>query len=198
MELIEVNSTLPMNRRRWSRNEKLAILKETAMPGTNLSAVARKHGLTPSLFFNWKKKFERDGSISAVSDVGVGPISEYQHMLMTIRQREALLELAASKIENEAASNKIGAYNLSCSVSNLVNATTKLQAQKLDLIERLNNQAGESTREQEAINHGDPDDLQFAIERESEKICYALVKQKVLNDRAEAAANAKLLSAHSS
>ncbi|GBF26859.1 hypothetical protein MnTg02_01901 [bacterium MnTg02] len=43
-------------RRRWSRAEKLAIVEE-ALRGTNVSAVARRHGIKPSLLFRWKKQY---------------------------------------------------------------------------------------------------------------------------------------------
>ena len=44
-------------RRRWSRAEKLAIVEE-ASGAANVSAVARRHGISPSLLFRWKKKFD--------------------------------------------------------------------------------------------------------------------------------------------
>lgn len=44
-------------RRRWSREEKLAIVKEACEPCANVSAVAREHGVKPSLLYRWKKQF---------------------------------------------------------------------------------------------------------------------------------------------
>ncbi|MGI9423174.1 MAG: IS66-like element accessory protein TnpA [Hyphomicrobiaceae bacterium] len=43
-------------RRRWSREEKLAIVKEASVPCTNVSAVARRHGIKPALLYRWKKE----------------------------------------------------------------------------------------------------------------------------------------------
>lgn len=43
------------SRRRWSRAEKLAIVAE-ASGAANVAAVARRHGISPSLLFRWKKK----------------------------------------------------------------------------------------------------------------------------------------------
>ena len=43
-------------RRRWSREEKLAIVKEASVPCTNISAVARRHGIKPALLYRWKKE----------------------------------------------------------------------------------------------------------------------------------------------
>jgi transposase len=42
-------------RRSWSRDEKRAIIAETHDPGTTVSAVARRHGLQPSLLFRWRR-----------------------------------------------------------------------------------------------------------------------------------------------
>ena len=44
------------SRRRWSRAEKLAIVAEASSPCTNVSAVARRHGIKPALLFRWKRE----------------------------------------------------------------------------------------------------------------------------------------------
>ena len=41
-------------RRRWSREEKLAIVAQIA--GGTVSAVARRHNMAPSLLFRWKRE----------------------------------------------------------------------------------------------------------------------------------------------
>ena len=40
-------------RRQWSEAEKQAIVAEAERPQVNISAVARRHGLKPSLLFRW-------------------------------------------------------------------------------------------------------------------------------------------------
>jgi transposase len=42
-------------RRSWSREHKRAIIAETQNPGTTISAVARRHGVQPSLLFRWRR-----------------------------------------------------------------------------------------------------------------------------------------------
>ncbi len=42
-------------RRSWSREQKQAILAETQNPATTISAVARRHGVQPSLLFRWRR-----------------------------------------------------------------------------------------------------------------------------------------------
>ena len=42
-------------RRRWSDAEKQGIIAEAARPDANISAVARRHGIKPSLLFRWRR-----------------------------------------------------------------------------------------------------------------------------------------------
>ena len=46
---------LAETRRRWSDAEKQAIIAEAARPDANISAVARRHGIKPSLLFRWRR-----------------------------------------------------------------------------------------------------------------------------------------------
>ena len=48
-------------RRRWSEAEKQAVVAEAERPGVNISAVARRHGIKPSLLFRWRR-LARDGA----------------------------------------------------------------------------------------------------------------------------------------
>jgi transposase len=43
-------------RRRWSCEEKLAIVEEASGPCVNISAVARRHGIKPALLYRWRKE----------------------------------------------------------------------------------------------------------------------------------------------
>jgi transposase len=47
-------------RRRWSEDEKQAIIAEALQPGVNVSAVARRHGIKASLLFRWRKLAKND------------------------------------------------------------------------------------------------------------------------------------------
>jgi transposase len=47
-------------RRRWSDGEKEAVIAEAAKPGANISAVARRHGIKPSLLFRWRRLARED------------------------------------------------------------------------------------------------------------------------------------------
>lgn len=42
-------------RRRWSEDEKARIIVESLRPGANVSAVARRHGVSPQQLFGWRR-----------------------------------------------------------------------------------------------------------------------------------------------
>jgi transposase len=48
-------SIVAETRRKWNDTEKQAIVAEAAQPGANVSAVARRHGIKPSLLFRWRR-----------------------------------------------------------------------------------------------------------------------------------------------
>ena len=60
-------------RRVWSLAEKRGIVAEALVPGVNVSAIARRHGLKPSLLFRWKTQLAdaTEGSIEP-ADIGNG------------------------------------------------------------------------------------------------------------------------------
>jgi len=45
-------------RRRFSVEQKLAVLAETTAPGANMSEVARRHGLVPAQVYKWRRLAE--------------------------------------------------------------------------------------------------------------------------------------------
>jgi transposase len=53
-------SVVADTRRRWSEDEKRAIVAEVLQPGVNVSAIARQHGIKPNLLFRWRKMALRD------------------------------------------------------------------------------------------------------------------------------------------
>ena len=48
-------------RRTWSDEEKAAIVAESDGPGTSISAVARRHGLSASQLFTWRRLMRQAG-----------------------------------------------------------------------------------------------------------------------------------------
>ena len=55
-------------RRQWSDDDKARVIVESLLPGANVSAVARRHGLTPQQLFGWRREARElfgDGSGTA-------------------------------------------------------------------------------------------------------------------------------------
>jgi len=57
-----------MKKRRWSKSEKLKILREAKKEGVQVTI--RKYGVYPSTYYNWRKKYEIDGE-SGIEDTAV-------------------------------------------------------------------------------------------------------------------------------
>ena len=58
-------------RRRWDDAEKIAIVREASVRSVNVSAVARRHGIKPSLLFRWKKQFSGADAVPVFAAVTV-------------------------------------------------------------------------------------------------------------------------------
>ena len=97
-ETIEVITT-DQRRRRWSIEEKSALVRRTYEPGMSVSLVARETGVSAGLLFQWRK-LEREGALVAVSaGEAVVPASE----LAAARAEIAKLQRVLGKktLENE-------------------------------------------------------------------------------------------------
>ena len=90
-QTIEVVTVSEERRRRWSAEEKAALVRETYEPGMNVSLVARKHGVGASQLFNWRK-LEREGALTAVTaGESVVPASELAAARAQIAQLQRML-----------------------------------------------------------------------------------------------------------
>ena len=58
-------------RRRWSAEEKRALVAETLAPGVTVSGVAKRHGVNPGMLFSWRKQF-RDELAGARQEAPLG------------------------------------------------------------------------------------------------------------------------------
>jgi transposase len=89
----------PGRRREYSPEEKRKLLDEAAMPGNSISSVARKHGLSPSLLFRWRRLFDEGALSSLGADERVVPESEIKQVKNRIRELER--QLGKKTLENE-------------------------------------------------------------------------------------------------
>lgn len=90
MERIEVITGV-QRRRRYSAQEKAFMVAECEQPGMSVSLVARRHGISPSLLFRWKKLM-KDGGMSAIeSGDEVVSASEVKALNKKVRELERML-----------------------------------------------------------------------------------------------------------
>lgn len=86
-------------RRVFSAEEKHQYVEEASQPGSSVSAVARRHGISPSLLFRWKRLAEEGSMSGLVADGGVVPEAEVRQMKAQIRELER--QLGRKTLENE-------------------------------------------------------------------------------------------------
>ena len=87
----------PGRRRKYSAEEKRRMLDEAA--ASSVSAVARRYGISPSLFFRWRRLAD-EGTLSSLgAEENVVPESEVRHLQGQIRELQRLL--GKKTLENE-------------------------------------------------------------------------------------------------
>ena len=74
-------------------------MRETYEPGSSVSLVARKHGMSASQLFNWRK-LEREGALTGVaSGESVVPASELAAARAQIAQLQQMLGKKTMEVE---------------------------------------------------------------------------------------------------
>jgi transposase len=89
----------PGRRRRFNPEEKRRMLEEATEPGSSMSEVARRYGVSPSLLFRWRRLMD-EGSLAGL-DAGemVVAQSEVKQLQAQVRELERLL--GRKTLENE-------------------------------------------------------------------------------------------------
>ena len=89
-----------IQRRRWyTLEQKLAVVREAAQPGMTVSYIARKHGISPSLIFRWRRLMAEGGKEAIKADDQVVPSAEVRALEKRIRELERVL--GRKTLENE-------------------------------------------------------------------------------------------------
>lgn len=86
-------------RRRYSVEQKLALVEETMQPGMTVSAVARIHGVSPSLLFNWRRLMTQGGQVAVKADEDVVAVSRARELEQRVRELERLLGRKTLEVE---------------------------------------------------------------------------------------------------
>ena len=78
-------------RRRFTAEQKKALLDEAVQPGASISTVARRYGVSPSLLFRWKK-LQDEGALAGLdADERVVAEAEVKALRNKVRELERLL-----------------------------------------------------------------------------------------------------------
>jgi len=86
-------------RRRFTTEQKLAIVTESMQPGMSISYVARQHGLSPSMVFRWRRLMNEGGREAVRADDEVVPAAEARRLEERVRDLERLLGKKTLEIE---------------------------------------------------------------------------------------------------
>ena len=86
-------------RRRFTAEQKLAVVAETMQPGMSISYVARRHGLSPSLVFRWRRLMTEGGHEAVRADDDVVPAADMRRLEERVRELERLLGRKTMEVE---------------------------------------------------------------------------------------------------
>jgi transposase len=86
-------------RRRYTLEQKLAAVAEASQPGMSISFVARRHGISPSLLFGWRRRMAEGGKEAVRVDDEVVASAEIKALEKRIRELERVL--GKKTLENE-------------------------------------------------------------------------------------------------
>ena len=98
MDRVEILAGI-QRRRRFTPEQKLALLQEAAQPGMTISYVARRHGIAASQLFSWRRRMSEGGKEAIRADDEVVAKSEVLALQKQIRELQRIL--GKKTVENE-------------------------------------------------------------------------------------------------
>ncbi len=98
MERVEVVTSI-QRRRRFSPEQKRAIVEEAEEPGMSISTVARKYEINPSQVFKWRRLMQEGALVAAGSEDQVVPLSEVKELKAEIRELQRMLGKKCMEVE---------------------------------------------------------------------------------------------------
>ncbi len=98
MDRVEVVTSV-QRRRRFTPDQKKAIIEEAEQPGSSISIVARKYGINPSQVFKWRRLMQEGALVAAGAEDQVVPLSEVKELRSEIRELQRLLGKKTMEVE---------------------------------------------------------------------------------------------------
>jgi transposase len=98
MSPVEVITSV-QRRRRWSAQQKKAMVEEAEQPGNSISSVARKYEVHPNQLFKWRRLIHEGGLMAAQSEEPLVPLSEVKNLRRQVRELQRLLGKKTMEVE---------------------------------------------------------------------------------------------------
>jgi transposase len=90
---------MPGRRRRFTSDEKRLFITQAMAPGESMSSVGRRHGLSVSLLFRWRRQLDSDLDRKASSEDAAAPRSDARDLREKVRELERLLGRKTLEVE---------------------------------------------------------------------------------------------------
>jgi transposase len=97
-ERVEVFAGI-QRRRRYTAEQKMAVVQEASQPGMTISYVARRHGIAASLVFGWRRRMSEGGKEAIRADDEVVSKAEIRALQQQVRELQRIL--GKKTLENE-------------------------------------------------------------------------------------------------
>jgi transposase len=98
MERVEMVTSI-QRRRRFTREQKRAIVEEAEQPGMSISVVARKCEINPSQVFKWRRLMYEGALVAAGSEDQMVPASEVKQLKAELRELQRLFGKKTMEVE---------------------------------------------------------------------------------------------------
>lgn len=88
--------------RRFTAEQKLAVLREADQPGVSISEICRRHGLAPSVFYRWRAVAQGGSAVALKRDAQRTPRkgdADARHKAEIERMRAVIAEITAENLE---------------------------------------------------------------------------------------------------
>lgn len=86
MSPVEVITSV-QRRRRWTAEQKKAMVEEAEQPGNSISSVERKYEVHPNQLFRWRRLIHEGALLAALSEEPLVPLSEVKNLRKQVGRR---------------------------------------------------------------------------------------------------------------
>jgi transposase len=95
---VEVITSI-QRRRRWTAQQKKAMVEEAEQPGNSISSVARKYEVHPNQLFRWRRLIHEGALVAARTEEPLVPLSEVKKLQKQIGELQRLLGKKTMEVE---------------------------------------------------------------------------------------------------